>query len=249
MNIVDDNRRLSGRRILITGAASGIGAATARLFSAHGAQLALCDQNEDGLNNTANECGGFPVVVDVTDGEAVVAAVDRSAAQLGGLDGLVNAAGIAPAARFEATDEAMWARTLDVNLTGPFRVCQAALRYLQDAESATVVTISSAIGLSPIPNRAAYAASKSGVLAMSKVMAMELAPSIRVNVVCPGAIDTPLVRGEFDDEALATLPARYALNRLGQADEVAATILFLTSSESSFTTGAAITVDGGRTFH
>ncbi|MFT5433441.1 MAG: NAD(P)-dependent dehydrogenase (short-subunit alcohol dehydrogenase family) [Myxococcota bacterium] len=245
----DDNRRLDGRRILITGAASGIGAATARLFASHGARLALLDQNGENLNRVAGECGGYAVVADVTDGAAVIAAVDRAADELGGLDGLVNSAGIAPAARFEATDEATWARTLDVNLTGPFRVCQAALGHLQAAESATVVTISSAIGLTPIPNRAAYAASKSGVLALSKVMAMELAPSIRVNVVCPGPIDTPLVRNEFDDETLATLPARHALNRLGQADEVAATILFLTSSESSFTTGAAITVDGGRTFH
>lgn len=245
----DAQSRLAGRRILITGAASGIGAATARLFSGHGARIALLDRNADGVQTVAAECGASPFEVDVSDEAAVWQAVDGAACALEGLDGVVNAAGVSTIAAFGETDEELWHTALDVNLTGPFRICRAALPYLQDAPAATVVTLSSAAALQPLANRSAYAASKSGVIAMSKVMAMELAPRIRVNVVCPGAIDTPMVRGSFTGDALKAVTSRYALGRLGEAEEVAAAILFLTSQESSFMTGATMSVDGGRTYY
>jgi NAD(P)-dependent dehydrogenase (short-subunit alcohol dehydrogenase family) len=240
---------LEGRRILVTGAASGIGAATAKRCVALGARVALVDRDVDRLRSTADECGAPWFELDVADADRVPSVVDAAADALGGLDGVVNAAGVSTIAPFAETDLALMQFALDVNLIGPFLVCQAALPHLKAGSSSTIVTVSSAAALQPLANRAAYSASKSAVLAMSKVMAMELAPDVRVNVVTPGAIDTPMVRGSFSGEALARVTARYALGRLGTPDEVAAAIVFLTSSESSFMTGATLSVDGGRTYY
>jgi len=240
--------RLAGRRVLVTGSASGIGAAIARRFVREGARLALLDRS-DAVNAVAGEVAGLGLVVDVVDGRAVTAAVDRAASELGGLDGVVNAAGISVIAPLADTDEELWQRALEVNLSGPYRVCRAALPHLRVAEAASVVNVSSGAALQPLLNRSAYAASKGGLVSFTKVMAMELAPAIRCNVLVPGAIDTPMVAGSFAGAALDAVVARYAMKRLGQAAEVAEAALFLTSHESSFVTGATLAVDGGRTYH
>jgi NAD(P)-dependent dehydrogenase (short-subunit alcohol dehydrogenase family) len=236
--------RLQGRRILITGAASGIGRNTAELFVNEGAALALLDRNRDGLAEVAREIQGLPVEADVAQEPSVARAVEQGAAAMGGIDGIVNAAGIVIHGSVLDVGVADWQRVLDVNLTGIYIVVRCCLPWLKQAPLATIVNIASGQGLVPNnPNMTAYAASKGGVVNLTRALAAELAPSIRVNSVCPGMVDTPMTAGlqrELD---------RYAMKRIANPFEIAQAILFLTSAESSFVTGAALAVDGGRTFH
>jgi len=239
--------RLAGRKILITGGASGIGRATAALFRQEGADVAVLDRS-------AGDHDGIFVPVDVADPVSVQQAVQAAEAALGGLDGVVNAAGIFSAAGLADTSAELFSRTLAVNLMGTFLVVQAAAPFLlASGKAATIVNIGSGVGITPTgPGSVAYFASKGGVIAMTKALAMELAPSVRVNVVCPGAVDTPMTQGFLRDAAGVIDPAlanRYALRRPAAPEELAASILFLTSAESSFVTGIALPVDGGRTFH
>ena len=192
---------------------------------------------------------------DIADPAAVTAAVSASASALGGLDGLVNAAGIDLIADIEAMALADWQRIIAVNLTGPMLVMQAVYPHLRAAGGGTIVNISSAAGLSPLKHRTAYCASKAGLQMASKALAMEAAAfGVRVNTVCPGAVETDLFRSSIDgapDPAAAyeAVRARYALQRIAAPDEIAAAILWLTCAESSYVTGTAIAIDGGRTFH
>jgi NAD(P)-dependent dehydrogenase (short-subunit alcohol dehydrogenase family) len=245
--------RLAGRRILVTGGASGIGRATAELFATEGAAVAVLDRAADAAALVARGIGGHSVAADVADSASVDAAVGDAASALGGLDGVVNAAGILSASGIADTAPDVFARTLAVNLTGTFLVVRAALRFLQAAPTATIVNIGSGVGLLPTgPGSIAYVASKGGVIAMSKAMAIELAPAIRVNVVCPGMVETAMTQGFLRNatgEVAPELAARYALKRPATPQEIAAAILFLTSEEASFVTGIALPVDGGRTFH
>jgi NAD(P)-dependent dehydrogenase (short-subunit alcohol dehydrogenase family) len=245
--------QLAGRRILITGAASGIGRATAIRFAAEGASVAVLDRSSEAASAVAASIGGIAVAVDVADPASVEQAVTRAAADLGGLDGVVNAAGIfAPAGLADTTPE-LFAHTLAVNLTGTFLVVRASERYLRAASGASIVNIGSGVGITPTgPGIVAYVASKGGVIAMTKALAQELAPAIRVNVVCPGAVETAMTAGTLRNAAGEVEPqiaSRYALKRPAAPEEIAAAILFLTSAESSFVTGIAMPVDGGRTFH
>jgi NAD(P)-dependent dehydrogenase (short-subunit alcohol dehydrogenase family) len=244
------NQRLAGRRVLITGAASGIGQATAELFVKEGARVALLDRDESEVRAVAAAIGSLAVIADVTDSVGVRDAVQRAAHGLSGLDGLVNAAGVAGGQTLAETDAAQWRRVLEVNLTGPMLVTQAALAFLQANSSATIVNVASGIGLRPFAGQGAYAASKAGVLAWTKVLAQELAPTIRVNATCPGPTDTPLMRANVPQgTTLERMQSQYALGRLGRATEQAEAILYLTGPESSFITGVSLAVDGGRTFH
>jgi len=249
---------LDGRRILITGAASGIGRATAARFLQEGAAVAALDRDDAALAATRTRLAGaaiHAISCDVADGASVARAVEAAAAALGGLDGVVNAAGIDLVVDLEQMSLADWNRVLAVNLTGPMLVMQAAFRHLRAAGNATIVNVSSGAGLSPLRQRTAYCASKAGLQMASKVLAMEAAEfGIRVNTVCPGAVETPLFRSGIDaapDPAAAyqAVRARYALQRVAEPDEIAAAILWLTSAESSYVTGVALAVDGGRTFH
>jgi NAD(P)-dependent dehydrogenase (short-subunit alcohol dehydrogenase family) len=236
--------RLQGRRILITGAASGIGRRTAQLFAEEGAALTLLDRNPEGLAETARETRGLAVEADVTQEASVVRAVEQGAASMGGIDGVVNAAGIVISGSVLDVGVAAWQRVIDVNLTGTYIVVRCCLPWLVKEPSATIVNIASGQGLVPnTPNMTAYAASKGGVVNLTRALAAELAPSIRVNSVCPGMVDTPMTAG------LQRETARYAMKRIADPLEIAQAILFLTSAESSFVTGAALAVDGGRTFH
>lgn len=238
--------RLAGRKILITGGASGIGKATAALFRDEGAQVAILDRP----GSTAE---GTFVPVDVADPASVQQAVRAAQSALGGLDGVVNAAGIFSAAGLADTSPDLFSQTLAVNLMGTFLVIQAAAPLLLAAGAATIVNIGSGVGITPTgPGSTAYVASKGGVIAMSKALAMELAPTVRVNVVCPGAVETPMTQSFLRNASGQVDPAitgRYALRRAASPEEIAAGILFLTSAESSFVTGVTLPVDGGRTFH
>ncbi|HYG26628.1 MAG TPA: SDR family oxidoreductase, partial [Caulobacteraceae bacterium] len=223
---------------------------TAERFAAEGAQVAILDANGAGAQDVARSIGAAAFATDVTDEESVAAAVEGAAKAMGGLDGLVNAAGIVGMGAVEGMDTGMWRRVLDVNLTGPFLICRAAAPVLRKALGATVVNIASGVGLSPTAERSAYAASKAGLITFTKVLAMEWAPDVRVNTICPGSVDTPMLRGAYSEPAvMARIIERYALKRLAKAEELASAILFLTSNESSYVTGATLAVDGGRTFH
>jgi NAD(P)-dependent dehydrogenase (short-subunit alcohol dehydrogenase family) len=251
-----------GRRILVTGAAKGIGLATLVRLAAEGAHVAALDRDAPalaGLRPRLGQALGHVAAVDVADGAAVARAVKASAAALGGLDGVVNAAGVDLYAAIEAIAPADWERVLAVNLTGPFLVIQAAYPYLKAAGGGTIVNVSSAAGLSPLKNRTAYCASKAGLQMASKALAMEAAAfKIRVNTVCPGAVETELFRSGFasafssapNEEAIReSVRARYALNRIAEPEEIAAAIVWLSGSDASYVTGVALAVDGGRSFH
>jgi NAD(P)-dependent dehydrogenase (short-subunit alcohol dehydrogenase family) len=236
--------RLQGRRILITGAASGIGQRTAELFAGEGAALTLIDCDRKRLASVARETGGTAVEADVTQEPSVTHAVEKGASAMGGIDGVVNAAGIVIHGSVLDVGLADWKLVLDVNLTGTYIVVRCCLPWLAKAPFATIVNIASGQGLLPNnPGMTAYAASKGGVVNLTRALAAELAPSIRVNSVCPGMVDTPMTAGLERDLD------RYALGRIAEPLEIAQAILFLTSTESSFVTGAALAVDGGRTFH
>jgi NAD(P)-dependent dehydrogenase (short-subunit alcohol dehydrogenase family) len=245
--------RLTGRRIVITGGASGIGRATATLFAREGAAVAVLDRSAAEAERVATAVGGIAVAVDVADAASVAAAMEQAAAAMGDIDGVVNAAGILSAAGLADTSEAVFTRTLAVNLTGTFLVIQAAAPRLLAAGQGTVVNIGSGVGLVPTGGGStACVASKGGVIAMTKALAQELAPTVRVNVVCPGMVETAMTEGFLRNtagEVDPALAARYALRRPAAPEEIAAAILFLTSAESSFVTGIALPVDGGRTYH
>jgi NAD(P)-dependent dehydrogenase (short-subunit alcohol dehydrogenase family) len=239
--------RLAGRRILVTGGASGIGRATCELFVREDAAVAVLDRD------TAGVATGHAIAADVSDAASVARGIREAAAALGGLDGLVNAAGVFINRGLMETTTDEWNTTIAVNLTGTFLCVQATVPFLRQAERASIVNIASGVGLLPTGGGStAYVASKGGVIAMTRAMAAELAPRIRVNAICPGAVETPMTDGTLRDAAGAVIPAiatRYALGRPAGPEEIAAAVLFLIAHESSFVTGVSLAVDGGRTYH
>lgn len=253
--------RLAGRRILVTGAASGIGLATAEVFRREGSAVALLDSNVEGLARTAADLrseAGPPiadVAVDVADAASVNEAVESAAETLAGLDGIVCAAGIDLVQPFDAMSGEDWARIMAVNLTGPFNVCLAAVPHLKAAGGGTIVMIASGAALRPLADRTAYCTSKAGLVMLAKTLAVDLAPySIRSNAVCPGIIDTPLFRASWEDAEdpraeLDKILDRYLIRRVGQPEDIANAALYLSSSESAQVTGTTLAVDGGRAFH
>lgn len=242
--------RLSGRKILVTGAASGIGLATAELFLMEGASVAMLDIQTNKLEIEAKKCGGIPISVDVRDSESVSKAIEQSAEQLGGIDGLVNGAGFVSQSPIEEFPIDEWEKVIAVNLVGPFLVCRAAVPWLKK-QGGTIVNIASGAGILPSgPNGTAYSGSKGGLIAFSKALAIELAPNIRVNSLCPGLTKTPMTAFIFEPENEGLLSIDdYALKRAAEPMEIARACLFLMTEESSFITGSTLVADGGRSFH
>jgi NAD(P)-dependent dehydrogenase (short-subunit alcohol dehydrogenase family) len=251
--------RLDGRVALITGGASGIGAAAARLFAAEGAAVAVLDRDGAGAARLVESLGGGPALAlaaDVTDRAAVEEATNRAAATFGRLDVVYNNAGV-PAGFGPVADLALadWNLSLAVNVTGTLFCTQAALGHLRAAGGGSIVNQSSVAALVGIPGLAAYSAAKGAVVALTRTLAAELAPEgIRVNAICAGTVDTPMARpllaarGRGDPELGARLTAeRYPIGRIGTPDEIARAALFLASEESSFVTGAILPADGGMT--
>jgi NAD(P)-dependent dehydrogenase (short-subunit alcohol dehydrogenase family) len=245
-------KRLTGRKILITGAGSGIGLAATHLFIEEGANVAALDLDTRNAKRAVQPTGGIAIDVDVSDEASVQNAVQEAANFLGGIDGVVNAAGIIALGPLATTQLETWQRQIAVNMTGPFLICRAALPWLQKSTGATIVNIASAQALRPAGASCGYAASKAGLLNFTKAIAAELAPEIRVNAICPGIVDTPMVKGVNQSakkpDATPTLKD-YPLGRMAQPEEIAHAILYLTSDESSYVTGTAHAVDGGRSFH
>jgi 2-keto-3-deoxy-L-fuconate dehydrogenase len=239
-------REFDGMSALITGGASGIGLATARWLAERGAHVAVLDRVLEGLPESII---GF--TADVTDDEAVHAAVDGAAERLGGLDVLVNNAAVGAVGTVEDNDDLEWARVLDVNVTGLVRVSRAALPHLRESATASIVNTCSIAAHVGLPQRALYSATKGAVQALTLAMAADhVHEGIRVNCVNPGTTDTPWVRrlmsqAEDPAGALAALEARQPTGRLVAADEVAAAIAYLAGPHSGSTTGAVLAVDGG----
>lgn len=249
--------RLAGRRVVITGAASGIGLATARLFIAEGAQVSLIDRNEAALAQVAMNLAAVAGwwVADVANEAQVSHAVEGAGAAMGGIDGVVNAAGISRTKPFEQVQSEDWRATLSVNLDGPYFVCKAALAFLVRAGRGTIVNIASGVALRPIPGCAAYAASKAGLIGFGKALAVDLAPrGIRVNTVCPGIVETPMIRARIENAAdpedeKRRLFERRLIKRFGQPEEIAQAVLFLTADECSYVSASVFAIDGGGTMH
>ncbi|MEW2556435.1 SDR family oxidoreductase [Streptomyces zhihengii] len=237
---------LYGLRALVTGGASGIGRATARLLREHGAEVAVLDLHPSDLPDGVH---GF--TADVGDREGVTGAVTAAATALGGLDILVNNAGIGAAGTVEDNDDDEWRRVLDVNVLGIVRTTRAALPHLRASAHASVVNTCSIAATAGLPQRALYSASKGAVLALTLAMAADhVHEGVRVNCVNPGTVDTPWVArllDAADDPAAehAALSARQPIGRLVTADEVAAAIVHLAGPQSSAVTGTALPVDGG----
>jgi len=236
---------MDGLRALVTGGASGIGLATAQRLAELGAAVAVLDLAEQAPD-------GFPLVrADVTDDAAVRAAVAEAVESLGGLDVLVNNAGIGAQGGVADNDDEEWHRVYDVNVVGMIRVARAALPALRDSTHGAIVNTSSIAATAGLPDRVLYSATKGAVLSMTLAMAADLLPEgIRVNAVNPGTADTPwigrLLQRTDDPEAeRAALNARQPHGRLVSADEVAGAIAYLASPASGSTTGTWVAVDGG----
>jgi NAD(P)-dependent dehydrogenase (short-subunit alcohol dehydrogenase family) len=237
---------LASRRILITGAASGMGHEIARLFASEGASLALLDQNEAGVLDVANGLGVSGFRCDVTDRQAVQTVVAQAANRLGGLDGIVNATGILDITPFADLEPTSWDHMVAVNMTGPFNIVKAALPFLEQATRATIVNIASVSALMPMPGTAGYSASKAGLAMFTKSIAMDLGPKIRANSICPGVIRTEMTRYLWENAEHSERAAqRVALQRLGEVQDVARAALFFSTEDSGFTTGTELPVDGG----
>jgi NAD(P)-dependent dehydrogenase (short-subunit alcohol dehydrogenase family) len=238
--------KLEGRRILVTGAASGMGAAIAKLFAQEGAALAMLDRNGDGVQAGAEELSATAFACDVSDRSSVDAVVAKAGELLGGIDGIINAAGILITKPFDDLDAESWDRMLAVNLTGPYNIIHAALPLLRAAPRATIVNIASVGGMMPMAGLAGYGASKAGLVMFTKGLALDLGPNIRANAICPGVIKTDMTRYLWENpEHTARAEERVALQRLGVPEDVARAALFFSTEDSGFTTGTELPVDGG----
>ncbi|NYD24333.1 GolD/DthD family dehydrogenase [Kineococcus aurantiacus] len=233
------------RVALVTGGAGGIGAAVVAAFEAEGTAVAVLDRDERAL---AGAGGRFHVAADVTDPASVASAVDRVVERAGRLDVLVNCAGTATIAPALDIDLAGWSSTLAVNLTGSFIVTRAVARHLAAHGGGRVVTIASQAATVGLEGHVAYAASKAGLLGMTRTLALEWGPlGITVNTVSPTVVLTPLARPNWDNPRGEALRAQIPVGRFAEPEEVAAAVLYLASPAAAMVTGHDLVVDGGYT--
>lgn len=239
-------RGLRNKRVLITGGAGGIGAATVARFLDEGARVAALDRDKHALAQLKDHAPGVEVLpCDVTEPENVSRAFERLDEMMGGLDVLINNAGISLRHRFLDITAEDWQRVLDVNLNGVFYVAQAAARRMRQGSGGVILNMGSTNGLMGYPYYADYNTSKAGVIELTRSMALELAPHIRVNAVCPGFILTPMQESEYTAEMQHAFAEKVPLKRLGRPADVAALFAFLASDDAGFITGQCFVIDGG----
>ena len=238
---------LTGKSALVTGASGGIGAAIARALHGQGATVGLSGTREAPLNALAGELGDRAHVLpcNLSDADAVNALPKQAAEAMGAVDILVNNAGITRDNLFMRMSEAEWAEVLDVNLTSAFRLSKGVMRGMMKARWGRIVNVSSIVGATGNPGQANYAASKAGMVGMAKSLAYEVASrNITVNTVAPGFIATPMTE-KLTDEQKSRIDAQIPAGRMGQAEEIAAAVVYLASAEAAYVTGATIHVNGG----
>jgi 2-keto-3-deoxy-L-fuconate dehydrogenase len=233
-----DAMNLAGKRVLITGAGSGIGAAAARRFAADGAEVIVADLSPEAV---ADELGARAIVLDVRDEQQVAPAMAE-------LDVLVNVAGIGSTTNAPETTLEVWENVFAVNARGTFLCCKHAIPGMAARGGGSIVNIASVAGLVGLRNRAAYCASKGAVISLTRALAVDhVADGIRVNAIAPGTVDSPWVRRLVEDvgESLDALRARQPMGRLGTPEEIADAVVYLAAAE--FVTGSVLVIDGGLT--
>jgi NAD(P)-dependent dehydrogenase (short-subunit alcohol dehydrogenase family) len=241
---------LVGKRALVTGGASGIGAATCRRFAAEGAAVAVLDVNGEAARAVATEVDGLAFEVDVTDFSAMAWAFREADERLGGLTTIFNNAGGSNLSPVHGYDEAEWDRIVRLNLTGVFHGFKAGAPLLLANGGGAIVSTASISGTRPAAGEAPYAAAKAAVAALTATAALEYAPSVRVNAVSPGMIHTGLTDPLLSiDWAVPHMVAKTPLDRIGTPDDIADVVVFLASDLARFVTGQNLVIDGGMTLH
>lgn len=242
-------RGLRDKRVLITGGASGIGAATATRFLEEGARVVVLDRDAKAGERMQRELAGLSGVVnaDVSNLNQVKAAFTEAVRTMGAVDVLINNAGISIRHNFLDITPEEWDMVLAVNLTGVFYVAQTAARHMMEKGSGVILQTASTNGMMGYPHYADYNASKAGVIELTKSMALELAPKVRVNAIAPGYVLTPMQRAEYTDEMLEEVNRKIPLRRHAKPEEIAALFAYLASDDAAFATGHVYVMDGAET--
>ena len=242
-------RGLKGRNVLVTGGASGIGQATAARFQEEGCAVCVVDKDESNRARVARELPGLAAVIaaDVSDMAQVRRAFAQAVDRMGSVDVLINNAGVSIRHGFLAITQEEWNAVLGVNLTGVFNMAQTAARHMMEKGSGVILNTASTAGTIGYPHYADYSASKGGVIALTLAMALELAPTVRVNAISPGYVLTPMQRAEYTDAMLLAVNRKIPMGRHAKPEEIAALFAFLASDDAAFATGQVYVMDGAET--
>ncbi len=242
-------RGLTGKNVLVTGGASGIGKATAARFLEEGCTVCVIDRSAEARARVARELPGLAAIIDadVSVMRQVRKAFQKAVDCMGSVDVLINNAGISIRHDFLDITSEEWNAVLGVNLTGIFNVAQTAARHMVDKGSGVILNTASTAGDTGYPHYADYSASKGGVIALTKAMALELAPIVRVNAISPGYVLTPMQRAEYSDEMLDAVNRKIPMGRHAKPEEIAALFAYLASADAAFATGQVYVMDGAET--
>jgi len=238
---------LKGKRVVVTGGASGIGLAVARRFASEDCKVVILDRNQEALDIVREEKPEFTagICADVSSQDEVEAAFEDIDQLMGGLDVLISNAGISVRKPFTKIDYAQWSKIMRVNLDGMFFCARAAIERMEPQQSGVILFTASTSGLAANPNYADYSASKAAIINLARTIAWECAPWLRINAVCPGYVMTPMQKAEYTAEMIAEVNSHIPMGRHADPEELAAVYAFLASSEASYITGTAIIADGG----